>query len=400
MMRWFLEICRLPSPALTVLFAWSGFLPAALGAPPASATPAADQFTKSLFDGRTLEGWTIENDCQVGVEDGLIVLQSGNGWLRSDHTYKDFLLHVEWKAPRKSKYDAGVYVRTLKGGKDFPKVSYQVNLLEGDEGNIRKLKGASSKGLVKPGDWNTFDITVVGDTIALRINGKDAYNARGVKQPAGYVGLQCEVPTGGQFQFRNLWITEFGHRSLFNGKDLTGWIGAKEPADKCWEVQDGLIVCNGAKGTWLRSDKEYGDFNLRLDFQVSAGGNSGVFVRVPEDGNHHRENETAPPAGFEVQILDDSDKQYNDLKVFQYSGSAYDIAGASPRNVRSAGQWNTMEINCRGQHITISQNGAVVVDLNDQTHPLIRLRNTTGFLGLQNHNTVVKFRNVRIGPAL
>jgi hypothetical protein len=399
-MRWFLERCRLPSPALTVLVAWSGFLPAALGAPPAAGGAAADQFTTSLFDGRTLEGWTIENDCEIGVEDGLIVLQSGNGWLRSDHTYKDFLLHVEWKAPAKAKYDAGVYVRTLKGGKDFPKVSYQVNLLEGDEGNIRKLKGASSQGLVKPGDWNSFDITVVGETIALAINGKDAYKARGVKQPAGYVGLQCEVPTGGRFQFRNLRITEFGHRSLFNGKDLTGWIGAKEPADKCWEVRDGLLVCNGAKGTWLRSDREYGDFNLRLDFQVSAGGNSGVFVRVPEDGNHHRENESAPPAGFEVQILDDSDKQYNDLKVFQYSGSAYDIAGASPRNVRSAGHWNTMEINCRGQHITISQNGAVVVDLDDQSHPLIKLRSTRGFLGLQNHNTVVKFRNVRIGPAL
>jgi hypothetical protein len=396
-----MEMRRLWFPALVVPAIWCGFMASLWGAPPAAPPAfASDQFTASLFDGRTLQGWTIENDCAVGVEEGLIVLQSGNGWLRSDHIYKDFLLHVEWKALQKSEYDAGVYIRTLRGGKDFPKDSYQINLLEGDEGNIRKLKGASSKGLVKPGDWNTFDITVVGETIALKINGKDAYKAGGLKQAIGYVGLQCEVPKGGRFQFRNLRITEFGHRSLFNGKDLAGWVGAKEPADKCWEVQDSLLVCNGAKGTWLRSDAQYGDFNLRLDYQVAAGGNSGVYVRVPEDGNHHRENDSAPPAGFEVQILDDADRQYKELKDFQYSGSLYDIAGASPRNVRPAGQWNTLEINCRGQHITISQNGAVVVDVKEDTHPLIKLRQTRGFLGLQNHSTEVKFRNVRVGPAL
>jgi hypothetical protein len=359
-----------------------------------------DKTVYSLFDGQSLQGWTIENDCEAAVEDGAIVLKSGNGWLRSDHTYADFILHVEWKALKESDYDAGVYIRTLRGGKDFPKDSYQINLLQGDEGNIKKLKGASSKGLVKPGAWNSFDITVIGDTVTLKINGRDAYKVGGLKFASGYVGLQCEVPKGGQFLFRNLRITELGHRSLFDGTSLSGWVGGGEPAEKCWVVKDGALVCTGAKGPWLRSDEQFEDFNLRLEYQVSAGGNSGVYVRVPEDGNHHRENDAAPPAGFEVQVLDDHATQYRELKDFQYSGSVYDIAGAKPRNTRRAGEWNTLEINCRGQHVTVSQNGAVVVDLTEETHPLIKLRQRKGYLGLQNHSTEVKFRNVRVGPAL
>lgn len=371
----------------------------------ASAPPAADkapraEFSAALFDGQTLQGWTIENDCQIGVEAGEIVLQEGNGWLRSDHTYADFKLHVEWKADKEADYDSGIYIRTLNGGKDFPKDSYQINLLQGEEGNLKKLKGASSQGLARPGEWNAFDITVVGDQVALKINGKPAYKVGGLKQRVGYVGLQCEVIKGGRFRFRNLQIAELGAASLFDGKSLEGWSGAGEPADKCWEIHDGLLVCTGRPGPWLRSGRQHGDFNLRLDYRLSAGGNSGVYVRVPEDGNHHRENESAPPAGFEVQILDDRDPQYAELKEFQYSGSVYDIAGANPRSVRPAGEWNSLEINAKGWHVMVTQNGAVVVDLDEKSHPLIGLRQTSGFLGLQNHSTRVEFRNLRVGPAL
>jgi hypothetical protein len=405
-MRWFLPKLSPSFSVLAILVGLCG-LPAGLyAAPPEASKPPSSGFTYSLFDGRSLQGWTIENDCEVGVEDGLLVLQSGNGWLRSDHTYKDFTLHVEWKALKAADYDAGVYIRTQRGGKDFPKESYQINTLQGEEGNIKKLKGASSKGLVKPGDWNVFDITVIGDSVELKINGKPAYKVGGLKHDVGYVGLQCEVPKGGKFQFRNLRMTELGHQSLFNGKDLGGWVGAAEPTDKCWEVRDGMLICTGEKGTWLRSDDQYDDFNLRLEYLLAPGGNSGVYVRVPEDGKHHREAEADPPAGFEVQILDDQAPRYKDLKDFQYSASVYDIAGATPHNTRPAGEWNTLEINCKGQHVTVTQNGVVVVDLNEETHPLIKLRQTQGYLGLQNHSDGIdkqkepfRFRNVRVGPA-
>jgi len=358
------------------------------------------QFSRPLFDGQSLLGWTAENGCEARAENGLLVLSAGDGWLRSDHTYADFVLHVEWKALKKSEYDAGIYIRTPREGKPFPGGGYQVNLLEGKEGNIGNLPGAASTGLVKPGDWNEFDITVIGDTVALSINGKPAYKVGGLKHVSGCVGLQCEVPKGGQFQFRNLRITELGYRSLFNGMDLTDWEGAGQPAEKCWRVQDSLLQCTGAAGPWLRSKHEFDDFNLRFDYQVSPEGNSGVYVRVPADGNHHRENDEAPPAGFEVQVLDDAAPKHKDLKDYQYCGSVYDIAGATERVSKPAGEWNTLEINARGQHITVTHNGVIVVDLEEDKFPLIKLRQTKGFLGLQNHSTQVTFRNLRVGPPL
>jgi hypothetical protein len=253
------------------------------------ADPPAPQFSFPLFDGRSFDGWTAENGCDVIVDDGLLKLNAGDGWLRSDRTYADFVLHVEWKALQPTDYDAGIYIRTL---------------------------------------------------------------------PAG------------------------------------------EPAEKCWQVRDGQLLCSGAPGPWLRSRDEFSDFNLRLDYQVSANGNSGVYVRVPADGNHHRENEQAPSAGFEVQVLDDAAPIHKDLKDYQYSASVYDIAGATRRVSKPAGQWNTLEINARGQRISVTHNGVVVVDLEEERFPLIKLRQTKGFLGLQNHSTLVAFRNLRVGPPL
>lgn len=354
-------------------------------------------FAFSAFDGRSLHGWTVENDCEIVVDDGNILLKSGDGWLRSHNTHRDFLLHVEWKAEKAAEYDAGIYIRTPGEGKPFPKNGYQINLLQGKEGNIGNLPGALSTGLVKPGEWNAFDVKVVGDSVAVDINGKPAYKVGGIKNATGYIGLQCEVPKGGQFRFRNFKLVELGFKSLFNGTDLTGWTGGGAPAEKCWEVKEGLLLCTGEKGPWLRSDEEYGDFDLRFDYQVSPGGNSGIYVRVPENGNHHRDNENAPPAGFEVQVLDDAAAQYRNLKEYQYCGGVYDIAGPLKRVSRPAGEWNTMEIYCKAQHVIVSHNGVVVVDCDEEKFPLIKLRQTKGFLGLQNHSTLVKFRNLRVG---
>src|SRR6185369_9270665 len=99
-----------------------------------AAEPAG--FAYSLFDGQSLRGWTVENDAKIVVEDGLLVLKDGNGWLRSDHTYGDFTLHVEWKALKAADYDSGIYIRAGGEGAPFPKAAHQVNLLQGKEGNI------------------------------------------------------------------------------------------------------------------------------------------------------------------------------------------------------------------------------------------------------------------------
>ena len=393
-------------PKLPALSSWLCLIVASMSllvlcVVPVSADDGTPGYTMSLFDGKSLFGWTVENDCEAAVEDGMLVLKSGNGWLRTDHAYADFKLHVEWKALQAEKYDAGIYIRTERGGKPFPKNSFQINLLEGMEGNIGKLPGAESTGLVRPaGEWNEFDITVVGEQVTLVINGTPAYSVGGLTVPAGHIGLQVEAPKGGQFHIRNVQVTELGAVSLFNGVDLTGWEGAGKPAETCWKAEDGLLQCTGTPGPWLRSAKEYGDFNLRLEYELAPAGNSGIYVRVPMDGKHHRDNDSQPPAGFEVQILDDAAERYKNLKDYQYSASVYDIGAANPRVSRPAGEWNTLEINCRGRHVTTMHNGVVVVDAPVEMYPLLGLRSLSGFLGIQNHSSVVKYRHMRIGPPL
>ncbi|MFZ2644105.1 MAG: family 16 glycoside hydrolase, partial [Verrucomicrobiia bacterium] len=68
---------------------------------------------------------------------------------------------------------------------------------------------AKSQGLIKPGEWNCFKLTVRGTQAALEINGKPAWKADGLEGPKeGYIGVQAEVPGGGQHRFRNIYITE------------------------------------------------------------------------------------------------------------------------------------------------------------------------------------------------
>lgn len=370
-------------------------------APGPAPVPAAEGHVYSLFDGKSLHGWTVENDCEAAVEDGRLVLQSGNGWLRSDHTYSDFVLHVEWRALQAENYDAGIYVRAGADGEPFPGRAFQINLLQGKEGHVPRLDGAVTSGLVNPaGEWNAFEIAAIGSRLSLRINGQPAYEVDGLTIPSGYVGVQVEVPKGGRFEFRNIRIAELTHRSLFDGRSLAHWEGAGQPAELCWEVQDGEIVCTRQKGPWLRSKQQHGDFNLRLEYLVAPGGNSGVFVRVPANGSHHRDSEDQPPAGFEVQILDDSARKHAKLKDYQYSGGVYDVAGPVHRVSKPPGEWNTLEINCKGQNVTTVHNGRVIVEVTPDRFPAIELRSLHGYLGLQNHGGGVRFRNVRIGPPM
>jgi hypothetical protein len=182
-----------------------------------------------------------------------------------------------------------------------------------------------------------------------------------------------------------------GFRPLFNGSDLTGWEGAEKDASACWLVDGGDLVCTGKPGPWLRSIEQFGDFELRLEYKLKEGGNSGVYIRVPKDGNHHGEG-----AGIEVQVLDDNAERYKDLKAYQYTGSLYAIVAAEPRVSKPAGEWNTMTIRCEGMKYVVQHNGQQVIKSDEAAAPELAKRLTKGYLGLQNHNEEVRFRNLRI----
>ena len=182
---------------------------ALLGIAASAADQAAGAGRVSLFDGQTLNGWTALK-CEAEVKDGAIFIKAGNGLVQTQRKYGDFILELDWKALKPQKWDSGIYFRYGEAPKDKPwPPCYQANLKQDDEGNVAELKGARSKGLIKPHEWNHFKLTVRGSEAELEINGQPAWKAGGVAGPKeSYIALQAEVPGGGQHLFRNIYITE------------------------------------------------------------------------------------------------------------------------------------------------------------------------------------------------
>ena len=140
--------------------------------------------------------------------------------------------------------------------------------------------------------------------------------------------------------------------------------------------------------------QRYDDFELTLDFRVTPGANSGVFLRAPVSVD-------ASKTGMEIQILDDRAIKHADLSPEQYCGSIYGLLGPSVRATASAGKWQTMHIFCQGDKLTVRINGALVVDADLATLRATHfdhqgLSSTSGYIGLQYYGVQVDFRNIKI----
>lgn len=175
----------------------------------ATAAPAAGARRVSLFDGKSLAGWTIVT-CDAVVKDGAILLQGGNGLVQTERKYADYVLEFEWKPLKSEKWDSGIYFRydTIPARRPWPQ-RYQVNLRQGEEGNLVGLKSPPCHTLFKPGEWNAVKLTVRGTQASLEVNGQPAWTSDGLAGlTTGYIALQSEVPGGGQHLFRRIYITE------------------------------------------------------------------------------------------------------------------------------------------------------------------------------------------------
>jgi hypothetical protein len=188
---------------------------------------------------------------------------------------------------------------------------------------------------------------------------------------------------------------EEGWVRLYNGKDLAGWhvINGKLSA---WKANGERISCVAAGGGWLTSDREYGDFELRLEYRIGPGGNSGVGIRYPHQGD---------PAhvGMEIQVLDDAAPQYKNLKPAQYNGGIYYQSPASRKAAKAPGEWNRYEIRCQGPRIKVKLNGVVVQDINvdeftraEGGYKPLAERPRRGHIGMQSHGDLVDYRNIEL----
>jgi hypothetical protein len=191
--------------------------------------------------------------------------------------------------------------------------------------------------------------------------------------------------------------TSLADEAIFNGKDLTGWVvegmssfkegDATKPN---WLVVDGKIRCAGKGFGFLRYDKKLDDFTLTLEYKMEKRCNSGIGIRGTK---YTGRAETRPSfAGYELQILDDSGKPTTDHS----SMSLYRYVAAKANAVKPAGEWNKLEIECRGPKIRVTLNGQVVQDVDQSTVAAIKDKPLAGYISLQCHGKPIEFRAVRL----
>lgn len=176
---------------------------------------------------------------------------------------------------------------------------------------------------------------------------------------------------------------------LLSGEDYQShWVTMGKPDG--WSYQEGVIRSEGGKdGQWMRSVKAYSDFVLRLEYRVSPGGNSGVFIRCKEDGNPWE-------TGHECQISNEQPPR----DALHCTGTLYGNVAADPRPDESPDVWHTYEIFCHKKRIQIQVDGRITVDANMDQIDAIRNKPMQGFIGLQDSHTGegfwIEYRNVRI----
>ncbi|MGE5756407.1 MAG: DUF1080 domain-containing protein, partial [Planctomycetaceae bacterium] len=186
-----------------------------------------------------------------------------------------------------------------------------------------------------------------------------------------------------------------GFIALFDGRGLDGWAGAIES----YEVVDGAIRCRPHKGGTVYYNREFSDFAARVEFRLPPGGNNGLAIRYPGQGD------TAYVGMCELQVLDDTAPKYARLDPRQYHGSAYGMAAARRGFLRPVGEWNFQEVTVKGPKIKVELNGTVILDADlskvtefmaNSPHP--GKDRTSGYFGFAGHGDPVEFRNVAIKP--
>ncbi|MCF7669445.1 MAG: DUF1080 domain-containing protein [Verrucomicrobia bacterium] len=355
------------------------------------------------------------------VENGELVNDGQGPYATTDGEYGDIELLIEYKTVPKA--DSGIYLRanpqvqiwdyTEEGGK------WNIGADKGSGGLWNNSPGARGKDPLvladKPfGQWNSFRIIQVGSYTTVYLNGKLVVDHAVMENywdrsrplwPRGPIQLQTH---GGEIRWRNIFIRRIppaeanemldeyndgGFKPVFNGKDLNGWAG---PIAN-YQVQDGALMCKPNEGGTIYTEDEYADFIARLEFKLPPGGNNGLAIRYPGNGD------TAYDGMCEIQILDNTASKYDSLDPRQYCGSAYGMVAAHRGFLRPVGEWNFMQVTAEGHEIAVELNGTPILDadlsevneyMGDKAHPgKMRLNGHFGFAG---HNDPVEFRDIRI----
>jgi 3-keto-disaccharide hydrolase len=291
-----------------------------------TASLQADEGWVSLFDGKSLAGWTPRGGGVWSVDQGTILGVTGTGeygWLCSAKSYGDFVL--EYEAKLESSGNSGVQVRSRIDDKDLM-VGYQFDLDRTrpstgrlyDEARRKLLQDVplrpEARGALKADDWNKVRVECVGDRLRSWVNGIAIVDHRDPVDLAGILALQVHSGKDAKIRWRNLRIKDLGARRwepLFNGKDLTGW---KPVGEAEWKIQDGALSGRLQKRGYaaLATATTLPEFAMRLVFRQAQGKASLSFGAATPDGD----------AGSRIGLVGGRPQDWNELVVSVHSGRA------------------------------------------------------------------------------
>lgn len=420
----------------------------------------------------------LGGEANYTVEDGAIVgrtvLETPNSFLCTDKTYSDFIMEVDFKVD--SLLNSGIQIRSnsYETYRDGRVHGYQVEIDpdpvrnrfwgggiydEARRGWLYDLaENKPAREAFKKNEWNTYRIEAIGDTIKTWVNGVPAAYLVDNMTPEGFIALQVHgigkdsLKEGLEVRWKNIKIItdsaavdafstpsplpvkEYkynvlskeekseGWQLLFDGRTTAGWRGAylDHFPEKGWVVQNGTLTVLASGGAESKNGGDivtkgtYNDFELKLEFRLTEGANSGIkyYVTTKEQGN------TGSAFGLEYQILDD--EKHPDAKNGRIGNrtvaSLYDLIPAQGKEVNPPGEWNKAEIISKDNHVEHWLNGKKVLEYergSDQFRKLVAMSkyaapeyNEFGRFGeapeghilLQDHGDRVSFRNIMIRP--
>ena len=187
---------------------------------------------------------------------------------------------------------------------------------------------------------------------------------------------------------------------LFAGKAINLLSPKHINLNKNWTLNKGVLTPSETPGGIIWSKSKFGDFRVSLEYKTSEKANSGLFFRT--------DPKNAVQGGFEIQIA--SPGLYSGKHIV---GSLYDAKEPIVAAGKPDGEWNTMELTCKGQNIIAKVNGQKLIDVSieDWKEPkknpdgsknkfktALKDLPRIGNLGLQYHGQPVWFRNINVTP--
>lgn len=393
----------------------------------------------SLFDGQSLNGWVYRGNAggEYFVTNGVIVCpENSGGNLLTEREYSDFVLRLEYKLQADG--NNGVAIRAPLASRNITYEGIEIQMLDDKAPKHADIKPWQHNGSVygivpardgapKIGEWNTEEITCIGRHYKIVLNDRvivdaDLNDVRDLEVIKAHPGMFRErghlgfLGHSSRFEFRNISVKELpveekdnappkGFVALFNGEDLGGWKGlVKDPPARAkmsaeeltaaqikadermrahWKAENGEIVFDG-HGQNLCTEKDYGDFEMLVDWKIPARGDSGIYLRGSPQvqiWEPHSPGQFNPPDG--------SGGLYNNEKDPRHPLKFAD---------KPVGEWNRFRIVIVGDKVHVFLNGELVVNNTtlenywERSKPIY----PTGQIELQNHGGQLWFKNIYV----